>query len=280
MTATFDSKMSVHENEDGDSGSDRAMTGISIGHENGLTSTEVWMDVDADDESGEDHKIRSPLQEQGDTELNMVSSYEDEEFFDLTQLQPEQYHAPGYPTLLPPPSFRFRKKKCLVLDLDETLVHSSFKYLKTADFVLPVTIDDQVHGVYVIKRPGVDEFLKRVGELFEVVVFTASISKYGNPLLDVLDKHNSIHHRLFRDACYSYEGNYIKNLSQIGRPLSNIIILDNTPASYIFHPQHAIPISSWFSDMHDNELLDIIPLLEDLSNNASIDVENILDVMI
>lgn len=28
-----------------------------------------------------------------------------------------------------------------------------------------------------IKRPGVDEFMKRVGELYEVVVFTASVSK-------------------------------------------------------------------------------------------------------
>lgn len=31
--------------------------------------------------------------------------------------------------------------------------------------------------MYVIKRPGVDEFMKRVGELYEVVVFTASVSK-------------------------------------------------------------------------------------------------------
>ena len=31
--------------------------------------------------------------------------------------------------------------------------------------------------MYVIKRPGVDQFMKRVGELYEVVVFTASVSK-------------------------------------------------------------------------------------------------------
>lgn len=134
--------------------------------------------------------------------------------------------------------------------------------------------------MYVIKRPGVDEFLKRVGELYEVVVFTASVARYGDPLLDILDQHKSIHHRLFREACYSYEGNYIKNLSQIGRPLSEIIILDNSPASYIFHPQHAIPVSSWFSDSHDNELIDIVPLLEDLSSNSVLDVGKVLDVTI
>ena len=31
--------------------------------------------------------------------------------------------------------------------------------------------------VYVLKRPHVDEFLQRVGELFECVLFTASLSK-------------------------------------------------------------------------------------------------------
>lgn len=205
---------------------------------------------------------------------------EDEEYIDLTLLQQGQYHAPGYNTLLPPQDESTKGKKCLILDLDETLVHSSFKYLRSADFVLPVEIDDQVHNVYVIKRPGVEEFLERVGKLFEVVVFTASVSRYGDPLLDILDTDKVIHHRLFREACYNYEGNYIKNLSQIGRPLSDIIILDNSPASYIFHPQHAIPISSWFSDTHDNELLDIIPLLEDLSVKTSLDVGKILDVTI
>ncbi|AGO09833.1 AaceriAAL158Wp [[Ashbya] aceris (nom. inval.)] len=219
-----------------------------------------------------------PIQEQ--VRSDPETGYDGEVLLDLSSLQPEQAHAPGYDTLLPPQRPEFRGRKCLVLDLDETLVHSSFKYLHTADFVIPVEIDNQVHNVYVIKRPGVDEFLKRVGELFEVVVFTASVSRYGDPLLDILDQYKAVHHRLFRDSCYNYEGNYIKNLSQIGRPLSDLIILDNSPASYIFHPQHAVPISSWFSDAHDNELLDILPLLEDLSSRKVPDVARILDVTI
>ncbi|SCU82845.1 LAME_0C03092g1_1 [Lachancea meyersii CBS 8951] len=220
-------------------------------------------------------------------ELQPLPSYEydpeqdgPQEVVDLTMLQPDQAHAAGYSTLLAPRASEFEGKKCLVLDLDETLVHSSFKFLRSADFVIPVEIDNQVHNVYVIKRPGVDEFLKHVGQLYEVVVFTASVSRYGDPLLDVLDQNHCIHHRLFRDSCYNYDGNYIKNLSQIGRPLSDLIILDNSPASYIFHPQHAIPISSWFSDVHDNELLDIMPLLEDLADGNVPDVGRILDVTI
>ncbi|KAL8703999.1 MAG: hypothetical protein Q9201_002831 [Fulgogasparrea decipioides] len=180
--------------------------------------------------------------------------------------------------LLPPIDARFRGKKCLVLDLDETLVHSSFKILHQADFTIPVEIEGQYHNVYVIKRPGVDQFMKRVGELYEVVVFTASVAKYGDPLLDQLDIHNVVHHRLFRESCYNHQGNYVKDLSQVGRDLRETIIIDNSPTSYIFHPQHAVPISSWFSDAHDNELLDLIPVLEDLAGPQVRDVSLVLDV--
>ena len=146
-----------------------------------------------------------------------------------------------------------------------------------------------------IKRPGVDQFMKRVGELYEVVVFTASVSKvrisqlmyksyllikiqYGDPLLDQLDIHQVVHHRLFRESCYNHQGNYVKDLSQVGRDLRETIIIDNSPTSYIFHPQHAVPISSWFSDAHDNELLDLIPVLEDLAGSQVRDVSLVLDV--
>ena len=112
--------------------------------------------------------------------------------------------------LLPPAQAPLKGRKCLILDLDETLVHSSFKILNQADFTIPVEIEGQYHNVYVIKRPGVDQFMKRVGELYEVVVFTASVSKYGDPLLDQLDIHHVVHHRLFRESCYNHQGNYVK----------------------------------------------------------------------
>ncbi|OGE51680.1 hypothetical protein PENARI_c012G11322 [Penicillium arizonense] len=183
----------------------------------------------------------------------------------------------GIRPLLPAPLPHLSGRKCLVLDLDETLVHSSFKVLERADFTIPVEIEGQYHNIYVIKRPGVDQFMKRVGELYEVVVFTASVSKYGDPLLDQLDIHNVVHHRLFRESCYNHQGNYVKDLSQVGRDLKETIIIDNSPTSYIFHPEHAIPISSWFSDAHDNELLDLIPVLEDLAGTQVQDVSMVLD---
>jgi len=175
-----------------------------------------------------------------------------------------QEHIPKEP-LLPPQFKKHTNKNCLVLDLDETLVHSSFKHVPGADFIIPVEIENVVHQVYVMKRPGVDEFMKRVGQLFEVVVFTASLSKYADPVLDLIDIHKVIAHRLFREACSTHRGSYVKDLSKLGRNVATSIIIDNSPHSYLFHPQNAIPVQSWISDMNDTELLELLPLLEDLS---------------
>ncbi|KAF5389502.1 hypothetical protein D9757_004341 [Collybiopsis confluens] len=177
--------------------------------------------------------------------------------------------------LLPPIAPQHAGRKCLVLDLDETLVHSSFKSIPQADYVVPVEIEYTWHNVYVIKRPGVDNFLKKMGELYEIVVFTASLSKYADPVLDRLDVGHTITHRLFRESCYNHKGNYVKDLSQLGRPISDTIILDNSPASYIFHPNNAVPVSSWFNDPHDTELTDLVPFLGDLG--AVDDVRGVLD---
>ena len=49
--------------------------------------------------------------------------------------------------------------------------------IQQADYVVPVEIEYHWHNAYVIKRPGVDNFLKKMGEIYEIVVFTASLSK-------------------------------------------------------------------------------------------------------
>ncbi|XP_078724659.1 CTD small phosphatase-like protein isoform X5 [Lampetra fluviatilis] len=172
---------------------------------------------------------------------------------------------PPNKSLLPEVNHSDRGKKCIVIDLDETLVHSSFKPVNNADFIVPVEIDGTVHQVYVLKRPHVDEFLKRMGELFECILFTASLAKYADPVADLLDKWGVFRTRLFRESCVFHRGNYVKDLSRLGRDLSHTAILDNSPASYIFHPDNAVPVMSWFDDMTDTELLDLIPFFEELS---------------
>ncbi|KAF0770747.1 carboxy-terminal domain RNA polymerase II polypeptide A small phosphatase 1 [Aphis craccivora] len=172
--------------------------------------------------------------------------------------------------LLPAIRHQDMHKKCMVIDLDETLVHSSFKAINNADFVVPVEIDGTVHQVYVLKRPHVDEFLQRMGELYECVLFTASLAKYADPVADLLDKWGVFRARLFRESCVFYRGNYVKDLNKLGRALHKVVIIDNSPASYIFHPDNAVPVNSWFDDMTDKELLHLIPFFEKLSKMENV----------
>ena len=172
--------------------------------------------------------------------------------------------------ILPPQSANHEGKKTLVLDLDETLVHSTFQTPSQFDFTITVEIESRVSTVYVLKRPGVDEFLTKMSELYEIVVFTASLSKviltqYADPLLDKLDPYSLIAGRLFRESCTFIEGMFVKDLCRLGRQLKDIIILDNSPISYYLNPENAVPIKSWFDDMEDRELLELVPVFEHLA---------------
>jgi len=156
-------------------------------------------------------------------------------------------------------------RKTLVLDLDETLVHSSFRLTPGADIVINVELEGENHKVYVRKRPGVDEFLVQVAKMYEVVVYTASMAKYANPLLDELDKSSTVGFRLFREACTRHASGYVKDLSKLGRDLKGVIIIDNSPICYALQPDSAIPIRTWRDDMSDRELMDLIPILYSLA---------------
>ncbi|KAF9811850.1 hypothetical protein SFRURICE_021207 [Spodoptera frugiperda] len=125
--------------------------------------------------------------------------------------------------------------------------------INNADFVVPVEIDGAVHQVYVLKRPHVDEFLRRCGELYECVLFTASLAKYADPVADLLDRWGVFRARLFRDSCVFHRGNYVKDLNSLGRDLRRVV-----------------PVASWFDDMTDSELLDLIPFFEKLAKVDSV----------
>lgn len=100
---------------------------------------------------------------------------------------------------------------------------------------------------------------------YEVVVFTASLSNYANPLMDQLDQEGICTGRLFREHC-TYNGRcFVKDMSLLGRRLEDVILVDNNPNSYQAQPENGLPITSWFDDLQDRELYNLTPLLVGLS---------------
>ena len=167
--------------------------------------------------------------------------------------------------LLPQKSKEFLNKKTLILDLDETLVHSSFVPFENNDIVLNVEFEGMLYNIYVLIRPGAIDFIKKVAKLYEVIIFTASISKYALPLIDILDSDKNIQYKLTREHCTFLNGIYIKELKKLNRDLNDLIILDNSPLAYSFDIDNGLPIKAWYEDKNDNELDKVYFILEFLS---------------
>jgi CTD nuclear envelope phosphatase 1 len=158
-----------------------------------------------------------------------------------------------------------KKKKILVLDLDETLIHSSTQGSRYHDHVIEVMVDKHICLYYVYKRPFVDHFLKKVSEWYKIVIFTASLAEYADPVIDYLDSKNCvISKRFFRDSCIPMNGSYAKNLSLVDEDLSSLILVDNSPVAYQHYPENGIPIQTWVDDQNDEALLDLLLFLDAL----------------
>lgn len=158
----------------------------------------------------------------------------------------------------------------MVLDLDETLVHSSFKPVENPDITLNVDIEGQLCTIYVLVRPFVSEFMKRMAPIYELVIFTASLGKYAVPLVEQLDPDNFCAYKLFREHCTFYNNSFVKDLTRLGRPMTDIIILDNSPVAYLFQPENAMPAVSWYEDRSDEELLRVATLLERMAQEDDV----------
>ncbi|KAL4386511.1 hypothetical protein GQ457_09G003260 [Hibiscus cannabinus] len=155
-------------------------------------------------------------------------------------------------------------KKTVFLDLDETLVHSSpDPPPKTYDFIVKPSIGGQIVNFYVLKRPGVDFFLEEISKEHEVVVFTAGLEQYASQVLDKLDPEGRfISHRLYRDSCKEVNGKFVKDLSEMGRNLGRVVIVDDNPNAYSLQPENAVPIRPFVEDSEDRELEKLLRFFE------------------
>lgn len=202
------------------------------------------------------------------------------DYAEATQLnrgKPAPTLSPYFSALMVPSALSCtRKRKSLVLDLDETLVHSQFRLTEHCDLRLVVRVDQFPTVFYVSKRPYLDVFLRTVAQWYDIVIFTASLQKYGDPLITVLDTDNVVKRRIFRQDCIKRNGNFVKDLTIVNPNLADVLIVDNSPAAYSIQPSNAVPIETWYHDQNDEELLNLLPLLHAIAFLT--DVRSLLDL--
>jgi len=151
-----------------------------------------------------------------------------------------------------------KREYCLVLDLDETLVHY---------------FEDE-NEAYVKVRMGTENFIRKLSKFCEIAVFTASTQNYADIVIDGLDCKDLIDYRLYREHTTLINGVNVKDLSRLGRDMNKIIIIDNIEENYQFQPNNGLNISDFEGDENDNELE---YLLEDLLKLVSQPGKNVCD---
>ena len=128
------------------------------------------------------------------------------------------------------------KKFSLVLDLEETLLHFN------------INPNNNSEG-YAQIRPYTIEFLDNISKYYELILFNEGEQNYTDLLIDSLEE-NQIYfeYRLYREHCIIDNGDIIKDLNRIGRPLDKIIIVDNMPQNFGFQKENGIAIKSFWGD--------------------------------
>ena len=187
-------------------------------------------------------------------------------------------------------------KKILLIDLDETLIHSDFnlEYLNDKKVKYDTIIkfkdtesdfeenyedyydmrrkklkhelfnEEKEYKVGVFIRKGAKEFLTEVSKYFVVGIFTASVKAYADAVIDYLDPNkNLIKFRLYRNNCINLNDKiFVKDLRIIkGIDIKDIILLDNSIYSFSAQINNGILVNSFFNDKNDIELYNVLGYL-------------------
>ena len=154
-------------------------------------------------------------------------------------------YPPTNPEIKPPYiKAKLTKKFSLVLDLDETLI--SLDRNKT---------NNNNKGILKL-RPGLIKFLSKIKNFYEIIVFTSGTKEYGDQIIDVIENEEKyFDYRLYREHTLSYNNEFIKDISRIGRPLDKIIIVDNLPQNFRLQKENGIEIKPFFGDDNSDKVL-------------------------
>eukprot|EP00890_Picochlorum_soloecismus_P001835 jgi/Picsp_1/2652/NSC_00882-R1_ctd small phosphatase-like protein len=185
--------------------------------------------------------------------------------------------------VLPPQKSDYFGKLSVCLDLDGTLV-TTFTPRRAP--TLPDTSVSYIvgqggklnpGGVFVVERPGLGDFLRRITSMCELILFTAGLEDYASPICDEIERRYGkvFDYRLYRPAT-SHSEVYpcVKDLSRLGRDLNRCVLVDDTPLAFVHQPDNGIPVLQFRGDIDDRLLPEAVePLLMSLMKGDKVSTE-------
>ena len=228
-------------------------------------------DEEMDDDEGDDRKDTMELVD--DDLKNLLLSFDSLERPTLEKIQELKVEFGP-----------INRQKTLILDMDETLIHAKPKIKGNEHFDpdFEITLTDDEDGselVFMVKmRPGLVECLERLGEFYEIAVFTAAERTYATKIIKHFDPNGEyIKHILSREHCVHVNNFYVKDLRIIAdRKLEDMVIVDNSIVAFAFNLDNGVPINDFRGDIPmDEELIYMTSYLEDIYHNDDIREANI-----
>lgn len=163
--------------------------------------------------------------------------------------------------------------KLLVLDLDETLLHTTEQCISRPP-------DFRIDGYVVYKRPGVQEFLDWCFTSFQDVgLWTAGTLSYGHEVLPHLCNPKRFSFIWGRERCgtqvdfESREQHWVKDikkLCRLGYCKEQILCVDDTPRNFARSYGNYIRVSPFMGDLDDRELFRLTRYLLDIGQTPDV----------
>jgi len=214
-------------------------------------------------------------------------------------------HANSNAPLLPPQSEHDQGRLTVVLDMDETLLHSSLTPHPVG--IDPRSVDDHadataaslpdkkpidfsfIIGDGVLEghervrstlRPGLHHFLYALHQEFEPILFTSALPIYAQPLLDRIEKQvKSRHegespssipifrHRLYRSSTVLHPRvGHVKDIRRFGRSMSRIVLIDNSWLACVATPDNSIVVPDYLGEKTDELFSPLLTFLRKIKH--------------
>ena len=163
-----------------------------------------------------------------------------------------------------------REKLTVVLGMDRTLLHSSVldPACDYKDFEFDFIVCDEKNtcrfGIHI--RPMLRLFLKYGAKHFDLVLFTDAEKNYARPVMNLVDPNGYIKQRYYRDSCIFLNDVVIKPIQHLGRSMSRIVYVESSTVCMLTAPDNGIQVSSFFGDMTDKSVLQLMNILNHVQN--------------